>query len=321
MIGMTYRSIGSTAYPTIGVVLLGGIANPITRTPLHTSAGIAYSDSCGSIRSETKIYADEATHIYFNGTESTDDNRSVRRVLDRYSSVFEEAFGTKTVSYSSQNFGILSGSSDAGAASIGAAIMGLKPDLDPHDVENDLRAVSESAGRSLFGGLTITWSDGFHAYTEKVLDPDAFSGYSIVAFAFDYQRNPSDVIHQNIVKSDLYPARKKHADEHAHMIKEYAKTNDIKGIFELAQEDTEEYHSILRGVGVNVIRENMQKLIGYLKLIRKDYWNAYIVTGGSNVYVAVESENADKLFSIENTFGSKKKMLRIVGGAWHRRPE
>ncbi len=318
---MAYRSIGSTAYPTIGVVLLGGIANPLTRTPLHTSAGIAYSDSCGSIRSETKIYRDESMHIFFNGVESTDENRSVRRVLERYSDVFEGAFGSKIVSYSSNNFGILSGSSDAGAASIGAAIMGLKPDLDPHDVENDLRVVSESAGRSLFGGFTITWSDGYHAYTEKILGNEAFSGYSIVAFAFDYQRNPSDVIHQNIVKSDRYDARRKHADEHAHMMKEYAKTGDIKGIFDLAQEDTEEYHSILREVGVNVIRENMQKLINYLKILKKEYWNSYIVTGGSNVYVAVENENVEKLMALENTFGSKKKLLRVAGGAWSRRPE
>ncbi|BAB59465.1 TVG0327166 [Thermoplasma volcanium GSS1] len=318
---MSNSSITSVAYPTIGVVLLGGIANEKTRTPLHTSAGIAYTDSCGSIRTESTIYGDSEMHIYFNGTESKDENRSVKSVLERYRNELQSFFGKKDVSYSSLNYGILSGSSDAGAASIGAILSFIDKKNDIHDIENDIRMISESAGRSLHGGLTITWSDGYSAYTERVLGPEHFNNYAIVGFSFDYPRNPSDTIHQNIIKSKRYKQRTIDADEHAHEIKEMARTDDIEGIFEKAEEDTEEYHSILREVGVLVIRENMQKLIEFIKILRKEFWNSYIVTGGSNVYVIVRRDDLERLIHIKNTFGSKPKILNVAGPAWIKKVE
>lgn len=55
-------------------------------------------------------------------------------------------------------------------------------------MEDDLRMISESVGRSLFGGLTITDPDkGLR--TERLLDARDFSQYRIIACRFSEKRN------------------------------------------------------------------------------------------------------------------------------------
>ena len=51
---------------------------------------------------------------------------------------------------------------------------------------------------------------------------------------------------------------------------------------------------MLRDVGVSIITDDMEKFIEKVKELKNDFWNAYIVTGGTNVFVAVERKNMEK---------------------------
>ncbi len=308
--------VKAVSYPTIGVVLLGGIANKKTRTPKHTSAGIAYTDMDGNIKTETLLYADTETHVRINGKENDDASRSVIGSIEPYKYRIMRKWNCEALSIDSTNYGVLSGSSDSGAAALGKAVEGsVDGEIDIHDIENSMRSVSESVGRSLFGGLTITWSDGYFAYTEKILDENTFKDFLIMGFSFDYKRNPSDIIHENIVSNVDYPQRIKTADERAHEIKELSKYGDVEGIFNIAEQDTEDYHRILRESGVNVIQGDMNILMEQLKQMRKDVWNRYIVTGGSNVYAIVRKDNYKPLLFLANKYGAGIYILKIAGAS------
>ncbi|MGC8608341.1 MAG: mevalonate-3-kinase [Thermoplasmata archaeon] len=313
---MAEHFVKAISYPTIGIVLLGGISNKKTRTPRHTSAGIAYTNLDNNIKTETSLYEDTETHVRINGKESDDASRSVMGSIEAYRNRILNRWGCKNISIDSTNYGILSGSSDSGAAALGKAVeSSIDSDIDLHDIENNMRAVSESVGRSLFGGLTITWSDGYFAYTERILDESAFRDFLILGFSFDYKRNPSDVIHENIVKNENYSKRIRKAEERAHKIKELSRYSDIEGIFDIAEADTDDYHEILRDSGVNVIKENMGSLIEQLKQVRKVIWNRYIVTGGSNVYAVVKKYDYQQLLPFASKFGSTVSVLKVAGPA------
>ena len=74
-------------------------------------------------------------------------------------------------------------------------------------LENDFRSISESVGRSLLGGLTVTELVDGIPLTTRLLGPEDFDNYVIVAFMFSADRNPSDTIHRNVVKSPNYAQR------------------------------------------------------------------------------------------------------------------
>ena len=98
-------------------------------------------------------------------------------------------------------------------------------------------------------------------------------------------------------------------------LKELAAKKDVKGIFELAMNDTDEYHSLLESIGVHVINGEMRDLIERLKKQGGDFWRAYIVTGGTNVFVAAEKQNASKLQEMANSLNIPNRKLVVAGAA------
>ena len=313
----------AVAYPTIGIILLGGISDKIHRNPLHTSAGIAYTGLNYVVEARTRVCIGTGTpsgSINGEHVEYSESSRSPFYVLDKYSKVIFKNLGLKpenhSLSFTSSNIGILSGSSDAGAAAIGTNIEVLSGGGVPKfELEADLRAISESAGRSFYGGLSITWVRDGEVTTERVLDESAFNDYGILGCRFNVARNPSDRIHENVVKSPDYKKRIDSTQRKASLLMKKAEDADIEGIFDLAHEDTREYHRLIESVGVHVITPRMGKLMDYIDGLRKQMWVSYIVTGGSNVFIVARKRDlSDIMQSVEGLYDGIS-LLRVAGSS------
>lgn len=59
----------AVAYPTIGIILLGGISDPMRRRPLHLSAGIAYTSDDGRTMVRTRLFYASPRRGTVNGAE------------------------------------------------------------------------------------------------------------------------------------------------------------------------------------------------------------------------------------------------------------
>lgn len=304
------------AYPTIGVILLGGLTDDVKRFPRHTSAGITYSSPADDIYSETSLVESEERTGLLDGEAVGDSYRSPFRIFEKYREILDNylSSGSNKIGFISSNRGILSGSSDSGAAALGAAIKSLSVEpLDDVKLENSLRMISESVGRSLKGGLTITEIRDGIPVTEQLLPPEKFSEFRIVGCKFPEKRKPSDVIHSNIVRSGQYPARIKSAREKGEMLRKLASDENIEGIFELAHTDTDEYHALIESVGVRIINGDMRMFMDHINELRKKMWCSYIVTGGTNVFVAVHSGDTGKIVESAGKFNSEPVILKVQG--------
>ena len=303
------------SYPTIGVVLLGGLSDPDRRIPGHPSAGFAYTSEKFDIYTRTRVFIKNGpSSIFINGKEiDANSPRSPLDVINRY--LKKTGIKNGNLSMVSTNTGIISGSSDSGAAAMAVAAGKIFGITDLHNLETDFREISESIGRSLFGGLTVTSQSNGKYLTETVAPWSSFERFRIVAFKFSSLRNPSDVIHSNIIRSPRYKDRIESAGKKCETVKKLASVNDIKGIFDLSMHDTEEYHELIESVGVKVISGEMRQLITNVSRMRNDFWCSYIVTGGTNVFVPVEKENADKITKLAGEFNCMAEILRVAPGA------
>lgn len=310
----------SVAYPTIGVVLLGGISDKMKRVPMHTSAGFAYEGINEDIKVVTKVMVNKGRPFgSLNGDPVgySETGRSPFVTLNRYKGKILDHLGLKdgelSISFTSRNYGVLSGSSDAGAAALGRSvndIAGGIPDLALF--EDELRTISESVGRSFHGGLTVTWADGKKARTERLLDPEDFRDYAVIGCRFNVRRKPSDRIHENQVTSPNYPRRIDSTLEKGKQIVKLAEEKDIKGIFELGHYDTADYHRLNESVGVKIITPEMRKLMNLVDEMRKSDWLSYIVTGGSNVFVATERKKLKEYTEILREHCDGISLLKVA---------
>lgn len=313
----------SVAYPTIGVILLGGISDKIKRVPMHTSAGFAYEGLDEDIRVVTRVIVNTGKPFgSLNGdpVSYSDTGRSPFVTLNRYKERILQKQGLEdnklSISFSSINHGVLSGSSDAGAAALGSSVDDLSGGIpDKAKFEDELRSISESVGRSYHGGLTVTWADGKKATTERILDPGDFRDYAVIGCRFNVKRNPSDRIHENAVKSPDYPKRVSSTLEKGKQIMKLAEDKDIKGIFDLGHYDTSEYHRLNESMGVRVITPEMRKLMDIVDEMRKSSWLSYIVTGGSNVFVAAERKNLKEYTDTLRDHCDGISLLKVAGRA------
>ncbi len=307
----------------MGVILLGGISDKINRFPLYTTAGIAYTGINEDIFAETVVYVGrEPRRGILNGQkiEAKPGERSPFELLDKYRDKMLDHLNLDSsynLSFESNNYKILSGSSDAGAAAMGRCVAELCGDsLNIRKYENDFRTISESVGRSLYGGLTITPKiEGQLPKTEALLSASDFADYVIVACHFESSKRVSaDLIHENIVKHKDYWKRIASADARGRELKSLAGKKDIKGIFELAKRDTHEWHGLLRDVGVRIITEEMQTYMNRLNEITS-FWNSYLVVSGSNVFTFVRREDADKVKEEAIKYNAVPTILRIANSA------
>ena len=310
------------AYPTIGVILLGGISDKTKRIPMHTSAGFAYTGLDQDIWVDTRVMINRGAPFGdLNGDEVqySESGRSPFVILNHYRNKIFSNLGIRgdaALSFRSKNVGILSGSSDAGAAAMGSCIAKMAGGVeDMVAFENELRSISESVGRSLHGGLTVTWADGRNARTEQLLGPEAFRDYAVIGCSFNVQRKPSDRIHENAVNSPDYPKRIESTAKKAKELVKLSEEKDIMGIFDLSHQDTGEYHRLNESVGVKIITPEMRKLMQMVEQDRKETWMSYIVTGGSNVFVITERKNVKEIAERYKGHCDGQSLLVVAEGA------
>lgn len=312
---MSFRKVQAVAHPTIGIVLFGGIKDVYERLPYHSSAGIAYTlvDSESVARTTLTVGADRS-YVSINGEEiNSEDSRSPMKLIKSYSNEFVQSYGTDKISIESVNENILSGSSDAGAAALGKCVDSVI-EVDPLSLELEMRKVSESAGRSYYGGLTITYA-AQRPYTKRILDTDAFENIRIVSAVFPHKRKPSDDIHTNQPKHEHYKIRINNAEKAVKKLESLSERRDVKGIFELAMEDTEDYHYMNSLVNVEIITPEMRKLMDDIIEWRSDLWMTYIVTGGNSVFIPTFSENVSEIKRRVLKHTREIHELKVTGGA------
>lgn len=308
-------TVKASAHPTMGIVLLGGLSDPVLRLPYHNSAGICYSLADKESVAETSLtITDDEMENTLNGERiNTEDTRSPFKFIDLYKNQINKKY-KGNIYFNSENRNIISGSSDAGAAALGKCISWILPDINNDELELNMRKVSESAGRSYYGGLTVT--EGIHKpLTRQILDETKFNEYRILSVVFPHKRKPSDDIHFNQPKSDYYKKRILNADQNVITLKELAEKNEIRKIFELAMKDTDDYHYLNSLVDVKIVTDEMKSLMERVQEIRRKFWVTYIVTGGNSVFLVSDKKNVETVKDIALDHSKEIYLLKVAGGA------
>ncbi len=308
-------TVKASAHPTMGIVLLGGLSDPVLRLPYHNSAGICYSLADKESIAETSLtITDDEMENTLNGERiNTEDTRSPFKFIDLYKNQINKKY-KGNIYFNSENRNIISGSSDAGAAALGKCISWILPDINNDELELNMRKVSESAGRSYYGGLTVT--EGIHKpLTRQILDETKFNEYRILSVVFPHKRKPSDDIHFNQPKSDYYKKRILNADQNVITLKELAEKNEIRKIFELAMRDTDDYHYLNSLVDVKIVTDEMKSLMERVQEIRRKFWVTYIVTGGNSVFLVSDKKNVETVKDIALDHSKEIYLLKVAGGA------
>ncbi len=308
-------TVKASAHPTMGIVLLGGLSDPVLRLPYHNSAGICYSLADKESVAETSLtITDDEMENTLNGERiNTEDTRSPFKFIDLYKNQINKKY-KGNIYFNSENRNIISGSSDAGAAALGKCISWILPDINNDELELNMRKVSESAGRSYYGGLTVT--EGIHKpLTRQILDETKFNEYRILSVVFPHKRKPSDDIHFNQPKSEYYKKRILNADQNVITLKELAEKNEIRKIFELAMRDTDDYHYLNSLVDVKIVTDEMKSLMERVQEIRRKFWVTYIVTGGNSVFLVSDKKNVETVKDIALDHSKEIYLLKVAGGA------
>lgn len=308
-------TVKASAHPTMGIVLLGGLSDPVLRLPYHNSAGICYSLADKESIAETSLtITDDEMENTLNGERiNTEDTRSPFKFIDLYKNQINKKY-KGNIYFNSENRNIISGSSDAGAAALGKCISWILPDINNDELELNMRKVSESAGRSYYGGLTVT--EGIHKpLTRQILDETKFNEYRILSVVFPHKRKPSDDIHFNQPKSEYYKKRILNADQNVITLKELAEKNEIRKIFELAMRDTDDYHYLNSLVDVKIVTDEMKSLMERVQEIRRKFWVTYIVTGGNSVFLVSDKKNVETVKDIALDHSKEIYLLKVAVGA------
>ncbi|MCL4356897.1 MAG: diphosphomevalonate decarboxylase [Candidatus Thermoplasmatota archaeon] len=306
----------SSAHPTMGIVLLGGLKDNVSRHPYHDSAGIAYSlvDKDSVAKTELTISRDHRDSFINNEKVDINGSRSPLRVIERYRKQISEKYGMDNISVNSWNENIISGSSDAGAAALQRCINDALPEISSDQMEIEMRKVSESVGRSFYGGLTVT-ENHERPITTRILEHESFSGFTIISAVFPHTRKPSDDIHFNQPKSPAYPERISKANSRIMELRSLAEEKNIEGIFELAMKDTDDYHALNERVGVEIITDEMRVLLRSIGKWREEIWMTYIVTGGNSVFIPCHREDSEEIRNLVSNHTAKMYELKVAGPA------
>ena len=105
------------------------------------------------------------------------------------------------------------------------------------------------------------------------------------------------------------------ADQNVIKLKELARKNEIKEIFELAMRDTDDYHYLNSLVNVKIVTEEMRVLMERVNEIRKKMWVTYIVTGGNSVFLVMDEKNVEKIRDVALEYSREIYLLKVAGGA------
>ena len=279
---------------------------------MHSSASFALSSVDEGMRTETSVEAAEVDSFKIDGEEISGGRaEGMKSVVE---SLKKKARFKGGLAVTSKNFNVKSGSSDSGAAALAASLDALlELDLEEAELIEAARVGSETAYRSILGGLSIydVHSDSF----KRIADPEEFRDLCIFGVPFNLPRFKADEIHQAVVGHEDYPLRRKEADGKIIDVSEALYEGDLLGVLEVMEFDARRAHTMFRDVGFNVIKPEMRKVCELAESLRAGgtpaYWNA---AAGSIVYVFTLKDFEAEVEGALKKAGHDTLKLKVAGG-------
>ncbi|NHK30142.1 MAG: hypothetical protein FK730_02235 [Asgard group archaeon] len=278
------RLTKAVAYPTIPIVFLGGI-NP-NRKPLYDTMGLAVTSLDNKTRTETtvELVEEKAEKItfYLNGKKIT--GKRGEQILNIIQTFLSFADINESIIIRSKNYNIFSGSSDSGLAALLTAMNDLlELNFSQDDLLNYAMKGSESAGRSLYGGLTLTQIKESISVSQLASDQQLDS-LKLFSIPFYYKsRISADEIHTAIVTNPKFSDRVKKIPYWIDKIRDAIKTDDFLTVLKNAEENIQNAHELLEGVGIQVRKPDIMNLCDDVIHLREKGIPAYYLIGGGNL--------------------------------------
>ncbi|MFH1403411.1 MAG: hypothetical protein ABIH11_04000 [Candidatus Altiarchaeota archaeon] len=310
------ESCTAVAYPGLPLIFAEGFRDYGNRTSMHSHASLALTGTNGGVNTKTTVSLAETTSFTIDGrTPSGPRSKGVYELATIFISMSGMDAG---VVVESVNNSIYSGSSDSGAAAVSSSLnhlLGLG--LSKSELSDHARRISETAYRSIYGGLSEYFidKDGVIS-TDQALDDSVFSDVRILACPFDYDRYSADELHLKVVEHPDYHSRISQVNDRMLELKQLSRKEDVEGILCLMESEAKTVHGLFEGVGLTVIKPLMKAVCSSVESMRSEgvpaFWN---VAGGSVVYVFTFNDSEDRVKEALSGLNVGYDELKVAGPA------
>lgn len=304
------ESSTAVAFPGLPVIFAEGYRG--NRVSMHGHISLALTSLDGEVRTETTV-VESNKNVFLVDNHELDNGRG-RGMLKVRDAMLEKSGMKIKLKISSRNHGILSGSSDSGAAALVVALnelLGLSLSVD--ELHEIARHGGETSYRSLYGGLSEYYLRDGIPHARSLLQPKELRDISIYAVPFEYPRYSADVLHLNVVRHPDYKKRVLDVERRISEFKSRLVERDFSGCLQLMEDDASQVHRMFEKLGFRVRKGKMIALCRKVEHWRRSglecYWN---VAGGSVVYVFCLKEAADR---IRGQLGCGVREYKVAGPA------
>jgi len=283
---MKSSAVTAVAYPGLPLIFAEGYGR--NRVSLHGHISLALMSIDGKVRTETSVEpaGAQGAHVFLVDGKPLSGQRGMGMLKIRDMLLARAASNCKLAIHSC-NHGILSGSSDSGAAALAVGVSHvLKHNIPLHELHDIARYGSETAYRSLYGGLSEYYFANGRPMARCLLHAEELREIVVYAASFDYPRYSADVLHRGVAKHPRYRKRIADVKKRIHEFKSHLIERDFLSCLQLMENDARDVHRMFDEVGLAVRQGRMRDLCASVERWRKDglpcYWN---VAGASVVYV------------------------------------
>ncbi len=277
----------AVAFPTIPIIFLGGVTPE--RKPLYDTMGLAVTSLDETTRTETSIEVissnTKETNIEFYLNKARISGLRGNQIMSAIKRFLDKSGVNASIEIQSQNYKIFSGSSDSGLAAVFTALNEIfelnfsKEELLEYSMKG-----SESAGRSLFGGLTHTIVSDESIRVEQLASEQKLKDLALFSVPFQLaSRYSADEIHQRIVTNTNYQKRVVKIPEWVQSIKSSLERDDIISLLDTAEENIRNAHELLEEVNLVIRKPEMMRLCNEIHKMRENDLPAYFLIGGGNL--------------------------------------
>ena len=305
------------AYPGLPIVFAEGFRDYGNRISGHSSVSLAITDIHDMVKTVTDV---EVTNIGLDfrlkgSVEGDARSGGVYRVMEKMVGMATERVGLRV---KSENHGILTGSSDSGAAALVTAIddaleLGLSREM-MCDIGRD---VSETCYRSIFGGLSeFLINEAGDVSVGPLRKASFFKDLVIYAVNFEGKRFGADDLHKRVSQHPRYCQRALQAKIRIDTLRNIVDDGDLSGFMSLMETEAKTVHQMFSDMGMDVIRPDMKSLCDMIVNIRgrgiEAYWN---VAGGTSVYVFTLKKHAKEMTRNLKDQGYKYRHFKVAESA------
>lgn len=304
------------AYPGLPVIFAEGFRDYRQRLSGHSHASLALTDIHDMMRTETSFELTSTGVEYVLDGVDIEGSRSegINTVIREMISLATEHVGVKI---NSQNHGVLTGSSDSAAA---ALVGGLDDLLElglPHwRLEELARKVSETAYRSIYGGLTeYVIDDSGEVKVTQLKKASFFSDIAIYGISFSDKRFSADDLHKRVSRHSKYNQRTVQAQIRLDSLHQLIDSRDYVGFLSLMEMDSKTVHRLFSDMGMDVIRPEMKELTDFIGQLRGHGTDVFwTIAGGSHVYVLTLKKHAKEVTRHLKDKDYRYRNLKVADG-------